>query len=65
MQSLTILEWCERHKLSRASFYNLMKAGKAPRIMKVGSAVRITDDADRDWCRAREAEAVSRMMEAA
>lgn len=58
MQSLTISQWCERHKLSRASFYNLMKAGKAPRIMKVGSAVRITDDADRDWCRAREADAV-------
>jgi predicted DNA-binding transcriptional regulator AlpA len=56
MQSLTIPEWCARHQISRALFYNLMKAGKAPRIMKVGSAVRIRDEADRDWCRAREAE---------
>ncbi|WP_082173204.1 helix-turn-helix transcriptional regulator [Methylobacterium platani] len=65
MQSLTIHEWCERHKLSRASFYNLLKAGKAPRIMKVGAAVRITDDADRDWCRAREADALMKQQEAA
>ncbi|ACA21157.1 Prophage CP4-57 regulatory [Methylobacterium sp. 4-46] len=59
MRSLTIPDWCERHKVSRAHFYNLLKAGKAPRIMKIGAAVRITEDADREWCRAREDDAAT------
>lgn len=59
MQSLTIPEWCARHKLSRASFYNLARVGKAPRIMKVGRSVRISEAADAEWLRAREFEASS------
>ncbi|WP_182179543.1 helix-turn-helix transcriptional regulator [Methylobacterium radiotolerans] len=58
MQSLTIPEWCARHKLSRQSFYNLARVGKAPRFMKVGRSVRISEAADAEWLRAREAEAV-------
>lgn len=58
MQSLTIAEWCARHKLSRATFYNLAQAGKAPRIMKVGRSVRISEAADAEWLSAREAEAM-------
>jgi predicted DNA-binding transcriptional regulator AlpA len=57
--SLTIDQWCERHNLSRSTFYKLKKLGKAPRIIKVLEAVRITEDADRQWCAAREAEAVA------
>lgn len=65
MQVWTIPEWCERRKICRASFYNLVRAGKAPRILKVGRSVRISEAADAEWLRAREAEAVSRTMEAA
>jgi predicted DNA-binding transcriptional regulator AlpA len=54
--SLTIDQWCEKHNLSRSTFYKLKKVGKAPRILKVLEAVRITEDADREWCAAREAE---------
>ncbi len=65
MQSLTIEEWCKRHGLCRSTFYNLQKAGKAPRLMKVGAVVRISEEADRDWVHAREAEAASSRKEAA
>ena len=57
--SLTIDQWCEKHNLSRSTFYKLKKLGKAPRIIKVLEAVRITEDADREWCAAREAEAMA------
>lgn len=63
MQSLTISEWCARHKVSRPHFYNLIKAGKAPRIMKVGRAVRISEEADCEWRRAREAETETLMKQ--
>ena len=65
MQVWTIPEWCERRKICRASFYNLARAGKAPRILKVGRSVRISEAADAEWLRAREAEAGSQTMEAA
>lgn len=55
--SLTIDQWCEKHNLSRSTFYKLRKIGKAPRIIKVMECIRITEDADREWCAAREAEA--------
>ena len=57
MRTLTIAEWCERHQISRPYFYSLMKAGKAPRTFNIGRSVRITEDADREWRLAREAEA--------
>jgi predicted DNA-binding transcriptional regulator AlpA len=56
--SLTIDQWCEKHNLSRSTFYKLRKIGKAPRIIKVLEAIRITEDADRKWCADREAEAL-------
>jgi predicted DNA-binding transcriptional regulator AlpA len=56
--SLTIDQWCEKHNLSRSTFYNLKKIGKAPRFIKVMECIRITEAADREWCAAREAEAM-------
>ena len=56
--SLTIDQWCEKHNLSRSTFYKLRKIGKAPRIIKVMECIRITEDADRERCSAREAEAM-------
>lgn len=64
MRAYTIPEWCALRKISRATFYNLIKAGKAPRTMKIGRAVRISEEADRDWVRACEA-AAARAKEAA
>jgi hypothetical protein len=56
----SILGFCKRHGISRASFYNLKAAGKAPRLYYVGAQQpRISPDAEADWVRAREAEQVA------
>lgn len=49
-----IIEFCQRHGLSRAAFYNLEKIGQAPRIMRVGGRVMISKEAAADWRRERE-----------
>jgi predicted DNA-binding transcriptional regulator AlpA len=55
----TIDEWCQKNRLSRSTFYKLKKVGKAPRLAKVLEAVRITEEADKEWVKAREAEAMA------
>jgi excisionase family DNA binding protein len=65
MQVWTINEWCAHRKISRPTFYNLIKAGKAPRTMKFGRSVRISAEADLEWLRACEAESAARTKEAA
>jgi hypothetical protein len=58
MASKSIEEWARSHGFSRGFFYLLKKRGIAPRIFNVGAAVRISDEADAEWVRQREAEAV-------
>jgi predicted DNA-binding transcriptional regulator AlpA len=53
---MTIPEWCRKHRVSRSMWYRLKDEGRAPRTIKLGVAVRITDEADREWQAAREAE---------
>jgi hypothetical protein len=48
--------FCGRHGMCRATFYNLRKKGKAPRIMEIGGLRRITPEAERDWERGMEVE---------
>ncbi len=50
----SIVEFCQRHGFSRASFYNLEKDGEAPRMMRVGGRILISKEAAADWRRARE-----------
>lgn len=50
----TIEEFCKSHRISRGTFYNLQKAGIAPRVMRVGKRVMISAEAAADWRRARE-----------
>jgi len=52
----TIAEFCEAHRFSVAYFYELLKAGKAPRIIKLGSRRIISEEDAADW-RRRMAEA--------
>jgi excisionase family DNA binding protein len=52
----TIDEWCRRHRLSRATFYNLLRRGEAPRVMKVGIRTLISREASDEWRRRLEAE---------
>jgi predicted DNA-binding transcriptional regulator AlpA len=55
MRSFSIEQWCEMHGFCRAMFYKLASANVAPRTFKVGRSVRISDEANTEWLRAREA----------
>jgi hypothetical protein len=58
MSSKTIQEWCDSHRYSRSFFYVLEKAGKSPLTFKVGTTRRISEEADAQWVKDREAESV-------
>jgi hypothetical protein len=53
--SMSLNDFCDRHGISRASFYLLKKAGEAPRLMQVGGRVLISREAAAAWRREREA----------
>jgi predicted DNA-binding transcriptional regulator AlpA len=53
--AFNIIEFCQRHNLSRSAFYELQRIGQAPRIMRVGSRRMISREAAADWRREREA----------
>jgi hypothetical protein len=56
--SRTIKQFCQRNNLSLRQFYSLQAEGRGPRMMSVGSTgKRISDEAERDWIAAREADA--------
>ena len=57
--SYTLDEWCARRRVSRAMFYRLKTLGLAPRFHHAGTKVIISDEADREWLAAREAEAAA------
>ena len=50
-------EFCSSHSISRAMFYKLRAAGKAPRTMAAGSRTLISYEAAADWRRACESDA--------
>lgn len=55
--SFTIDSWCAEHDLSRSTFYKLRKEGRAPRLFEVTPGCpRISDEANAEWVKAREAE---------
>jgi hypothetical protein len=54
LEAFSITEFCTAHRISRATFYNLLAAGEGPRTMKVGNRVLISRDAAADWRRERE-----------
>jgi hypothetical protein len=50
----SIPEFCDAHRISRAHYFNLQKAGEGPRVMHVGARVIISREAAADWRRQRE-----------
>jgi hypothetical protein len=54
----TVDEFCRHHRICRGTFYNLIKHGRGPRIMKVGARTIVTDEAAADWRARMEAETV-------
>jgi len=58
--AFTVSEFCERHRISRTIFYEILKAGTGPTIFKCGAKTLISREAAADWRRAREAVASNR-----
>ena len=58
-QVFTVSEFCIRNRISRPTFFKLMRNGRGPRVMRLGHIARISIDAERDWRKAMEAEAAS------
>lgn len=52
--SKSIPQFCAAHGFGRQAFYDMEKAGKAPRTFKVGRSVRISMTAEAQWIRDRE-----------
>jgi predicted DNA-binding transcriptional regulator AlpA len=52
--SLTIPEFCESERISRAHYFNMRSRGEGPREMRIGKSVRISPEARADWRRERE-----------
>jgi predicted DNA-binding transcriptional regulator AlpA len=52
--AIGIYEFCDRHGISRSSWYHLIKSGQAPRVMRVGARILISKEAVVDWRRERE-----------
>ena len=50
--------FCERQGICRASFYNLVKRGEAPNVIRIGVAVRITEESETEWMRSRSVQHV-------
>jgi predicted DNA-binding transcriptional regulator AlpA len=55
MKSFTVAEWCSLHHISRAFFYKLASQGEAPKTFKIGTATRISEQANAEWIAEREA----------
>lgn len=50
----TVAQFCADHNISRTHFYQLIKDGKGPRLMKLGRRVLISAEAAADWRRDME-----------
>jgi hypothetical protein len=49
LDAYSIEEFCRRHSISRATYYNLKLAGKGPREGHALGRVLITRESARDW----------------
>jgi hypothetical protein len=49
LDAYSIEEFCRRHMISRATYYNLKSAGKGPREGHVLGRVLITKEAALEW----------------
>ena len=45
----TVAEFCESHRLSRSTFYELLKEGRAPKTMQIGRRRLISSEAAAEW----------------
>ena len=58
-KAYSISEFCADHGISRAGFYNLIKSGKGPRLMKIGARRLISCESAAEWRRRMESAEVA------
>jgi hypothetical protein len=46
--------FCRAHSLSRSKFYEMLRSGEGPRVMKCGAKTLVSVEAARDWRISRE-----------
>jgi predicted DNA-binding transcriptional regulator AlpA len=46
---VTVAEFCQAHRLSKATFYRLLANDTGPRITKLGSRTLISREAAEEW----------------
>ena len=56
--------FCHEHGISRAHFYNLLRPGDGPAIMKVGRRTLISAEAAAEWRRRMESAAAEQSQPA-
>jgi hypothetical protein len=60
LDAYSINQFCVKHGICRASYYNLKSLGKAPKEMWIGRRRLISREAAAEWRRAREAESAGK-----
>lgn len=61
----SVLLFCKTHGISRATFYNLMKRGEGPIVMRVGRRTLVSDEAAAAWRRRMETLAAAQPVQEA
>jgi hypothetical protein len=54
MKAYSVNDFCREYRISRALFYNLLRNGRGPRVMKVGRRTLISQQAAEEWQRKME-----------
>ncbi len=50
----SVTDFCREHGISRGLFYQLLKEGRGPRVIKAGRRTLISREAAEDWRRRME-----------
>jgi predicted DNA-binding transcriptional regulator AlpA len=59
-EDYSVQSWCKRRGICVATFYNRLKHGEMPKIIKIGRRTIITAEADQEWRHRMEAIAAGR-----
>ena len=55
--AFSVAEFCREHGISRGLFYNMLREGRGPRVIKAGRRTLISREAAEEWRRRMEAAA--------
>ena len=52
--AFSVAEFCREHGISRGLFYNMLREGRGPSVIKAGRRTLISREAAEDWRRRME-----------